>query len=37
MRWGLIQVNEPKHLIVTYDAPVLMSNGLDHERGFIVM
>ncbi|MBX9574396.1 MAG: DUF4238 domain-containing protein [Caulobacteraceae bacterium] len=37
MRWGAIQVNEPKHRLLTCDDPVLMSNGLNHDRSFIAL
>lgn len=37
MRWGAIQVNKPKHRLLTCDDPVLMSNGLDHDRSFLAL
>lgn len=37
MRWGLIQINQPKHRLLTCDDPVLMSNGLNHERAFFAL
>lgn len=37
MRWGMIQVNQPKHRLLTCDDPVLMSNGLNHDRSFIAI
>lgn len=37
MRWGVVQVNEPNHGLLTCDDPVLMSDGLEHDRSFIAL
>lgn len=37
MPWGLIQVHETTHRLLTCDDPVLRSHGLHHERSFIAL
>lgn len=37
MTWGIVQVGKPKHGLLTCDDPVLLSNGLDHDRSFIAL
>lgn len=37
MSWSIIQLSKPKHGLLTCDDPVLMSNGLDHDRSFIAL
>lgn len=37
MRWGIVEVNDPKHGLLTCDDPVLLSDGLEHDRSFIAL
>ena len=37
MEWSLIRLDGGRHGLLTSDDPVMMSNGLNHERSFIML
>jgi len=37
MRWGVIRAKSPNYPMLTSDRPLIMSDGIGHEGGFILM
>ena len=37
MRWSIVTVRNPEHLLLTSDRPVYMTNGIDHPEGQIIL
>lgn len=37
MRWSIVTVRNPEHLLLTSDRPVCMTNGIKHPRGEIIV